>query len=288
MAAIKPYPHFEINVKDNSIYTVTYEEILPVHRALWVMKAQEGPCGDPTWCSTFSEAKAIFGAETFKPANKLYFSPQAQFLLETLTYNGAFICRAADGGAEAQIILEAWVKDKAITQYQLDADGNRLVDDNGDFIPMKNGDADVTEAGVEITFRTRTELTSAEIAAGSDLGSLGGTVTKGILSAKGRSIVIGDYQMTLLQADTAINPGNSGGGLFNMKGELIGVVNAKTADEEIEGICFAIPINIAKKVFNDLSVRFKDRNGGYTRILKLDERRGDDALMVILEIVEGK
>ncbi len=43
-----------------------------------------------------------------------------------------------------------------------------------------------------------------------------------------------------------------------------------------------------KKVFNDLSVRFKDRNGGYTRILKLDERRGDDALMVIMEIVEGK
>ena len=43
-----------------------------------------------------------------------------------------------------------------------------------------------------------------------------------------------------------------------------------------------------KKVFDDLSVRFKDRDGGYTRILKLDERRGDDALMVILEIVEGK
>ncbi len=43
-----------------------------------------------------------------------------------------------------------------------------------------------------------------------------------------------------------------------------------------------------KKVFDDLSVRYSDRNGGYTRILKLDERRGDDALMVILEIVEGK
>lgn len=43
-----------------------------------------------------------------------------------------------------------------------------------------------------------------------------------------------------------------------------------------------------KKVFNDLSIRLKERNGGYTRILKLDERRGDDALMVILEIVEGK
>jgi large subunit ribosomal protein L17 len=42
-----------------------------------------------------------------------------------------------------------------------------------------------------------------------------------------------------------------------------------------------------KKVFDDLAKRYENRNGGYTRILKLDERRGDDALMVILELVEG-
>lgn len=41
-----------------------------------------------------------------------------------------------------------------------------------------------------------------------------------------------------------------------------------------------------KKVFDDLAVRYATRNGGYTRILKLDERRGDDALKVILEFVE--
>ncbi len=41
------------------------------------------------------------------------------------------------------------------------------------------------------------------------------------------------------------------------------------------------------KIFDDLAVRYAKRNGGYTRILKLTERRGDDALMVILELVEG-
>jgi ribosomal protein L17 len=46
--------------------------------------------------------------------------------------------------------------------------------------------------------------------------------------------------------------------------------------------------DVAKKVFDDLAKRYEGRNGGYTRILKLTERRGDDALMVILELVEGE
>ena len=43
---------------------------------------------------------------------------------------------------------------------------------------------------------------------------------------------------------------------------------------------------VVNKVFNDLAKRYENRNGGYTQILKLDERRGDDALMVILKLVE--
>ena len=44
--------------------------------------------------------------------------------------------------------------------------------------------------------------------------------------------------------------------------------------------------DVVKKVFDELALKYANRNGGYTRILKLTERRGDDALMVILELVE--
>jgi len=90
------------------------------------------------------------------------------------------------------------------------------------------------------------------VAIGNPLGSLGGTVTDGIISALDREIEIDNVKMTLLQTSAAINPGNSGGGLFNEYGELIGVVNAKSSGTGIEGLGFAIPINIAKTVINSI------------------------------------
>ena len=58
--------------------------------------------------------------------------------------------------------------------------------------------------------------------------------------------------MSLIQMDASVSPGNSGGGLFNMNGELVGVVNAKSSDSDAEGLGFAIPINDAMKVAQDL------------------------------------
>jgi len=88
---------------------------------------------------------------------------------------------------------------------------------------------------------------------GNPLGELGGSVSKGIISKTARSILISGIKMNLMQIDAAVNPGNSGGGLFDISGNLIGVVNAKYSDEGIEGLGFAIPINIVKSVVTDLS-----------------------------------
>lgn len=90
------------------------------------------------------------------------------------------------------------------------------------------------------------------LAIGNPLGSLGGTVTEGMISATARDISVNGTNMTLLQVSAPINPGNSGGGLFNLAGELVGVVNAKMASEDIEGLGFAIPSDTAYAVVCEL------------------------------------
>lgn len=86
------------------------------------------------------------------------------------------------------------------------------------------------------------------VAIGNPLGELGGTVTAGIISALDRELVIDGQSMTLLQTDSSINPGNSGGGLFNSDGQLVGIVVAKSSGSDVEGLGFAIPINTAAEV----------------------------------------
>ena len=83
------------------------------------------------------------------------------------------------------------------------------------------------------------------VVVGNPLGELGGTVTNGIVSATEREMDVNGVTMHLIQSNAAVNPGNSGGGMFNMKGELIGIVNAKSSGTGIEGLGFAIPINEA-------------------------------------------
>lgn len=128
------------------------------------------------------------------------------------------------------------------TEYQAEIIGQDVDNDiailrieANDLLPVVLGDSSKMVVGDTV------------VVVGNPLGELGGTVTSGILSALDRAITIGDTKMNLLQTNAAVNPGNSGGALFNAYGELIGVVNAKSSGNSIEGLGFAIPINTIKE-----------------------------------------
>ena len=95
-------------------------------------------------------------------------------------------------------------------------------------------------------------------AVGNPLGELEYTMTDGMVSALDREISSQDKTtgtttaINMFQISAAINSGNSGGPVYNNRGEVIGIATAKYSDTGIEGLGFAIPINDAIKIANDL------------------------------------
>ena len=135
----------------------------------------------------------------------------------------------------------------------------------------------------------RIQLAETVYAVGNPGGTLSGSITDGIISATSRTISIavenganpygfgaGSHTVSLnvLQTNAAVSPGNSGGGLFNAKGELIGIVNAKSSGENQEGLGFAIPINTAQEIAVSLI-----NEGSYTA--PNSESNGNDAVLEI-------
>ena len=133
----------------------------------------------------------------------------------------------------ATLVGEDTTSDIAV--IKIDADG---------LTPATVGNSDSLKVGQSV------------MAVGNPLGELGGTVTGGMISALNRSVTIQGSSsvntMSMIQMDASVSPGNSGGGLFNMNGELVGIVNAKSSSSDAEGLGFAIPINDAIKVAQEL------------------------------------
>lgn len=102
----------------------------------------------------------------------------------------------------------------------------------------------------------------SSIAIGNALG-YGQSVTTGVISALNRQVSVSEsssntnYTAELIQTDAAINPGNSGGALLNTAGEVIGINSVKYSDTSVEGIGYAIPMNTAKPIIEDLITKEK-------------------------------
>lgn len=89
------------------------------------------------------------------------------------------------------------------------------------------------------------------MAIGNPLG-MQSSVSSGMISAVNRKVTSDGKTYTLIQTDTAINSGNSGGALVNSKGEVIGINTLKMSGSGIEGMGFAIPVNSAKPIYEQL------------------------------------
>ena len=109
------------------------------------------------------------------------------------------------------------------------------------------------------------QLGETVYAVGNPGGTLSGTITDGIISSVDRTINVSleetsgygwntgrTVSLEVLQTSAAVSPGNSGGGLFNSRGELIGIVNAKSSGSSQEGLGFAIPVNRAMEIGESL------------------------------------
>lgn len=104
------------------------------------------------------------------------------------------------------------------------------------------------------------------VAIGNSLGK-GTSSTNGIISALNREVTINNYTMDLIQTNASVNSGNSGGGLFDLNGNLVGIVNAKisssassvSSNATVEGMGYAIPANTVSKIVEQL------KNNGYVK-----------------------
>ncbi len=185
---------------------------------------------------------------------------------ETSVYNGRYV----ESGAGSGVIIGRSEDGKTVyiaTNNHVIAGAEkinvRLTNGNEYAATLRGTDSTSDIAVITITVNesvtvaqlgssTSLKVGESVIAIGNPLGELGGTVTNGIISALAREVDISGSSMTLLQTSAAVNPGNSGGGLFNMKGELIGVVNAKSSGENIDNIGFAIPVDTAYDIIKEL------------------------------------
>jgi len=150
--------------------------------------------------------------------------------------------------------------------------------DNLAFLELAN--SDVTEVGEWV------------LAIGNPFG-LSHTVTAGIISAKGRSIGLTEYE-NFIQTDAAINFGNSGGPLLNLDGKVVGINTAIVGASGNIGIGFAIPSNMAKGVYEQLvesgtvvrgilGVIIKEMDGELAKSLGLDEETKGVAITKVIE-----
>lgn len=213
------------------------------------MQISSKPSLDP---DNYDVVNGLAGEEIYKKVNASIVSVIATSLEGT--GSGSGVIMSEDG----YIITNAHVIDGADQVAVQLSDGTRLT------AKVVGSDTQTDLAVIKVS--STTNLEPAEFGDSDELqpgeyayaiGSPGGvelanTITGGRISAINRDITIDDRVMTLIQTDASINPGNSGGALINKYGQVVGITSAKLGISYYEGLGFAIPINTAKDIVDEL------------------------------------
>lgn len=192
--------------------------------------------------------------------------PSVVGIVTTQTYtswNGGTYDQQAGSGSGIIISADGYI----ITNSHVieGASGIEVVLNSGDTYTAKLIGSD-TKTDLAVVKIDATNLPVAELGKSADLkvGELAvaignplglefqGSVTAGVISALNRTMEVDGRQYTLVQTDAAINPGNSGGPLVNKYGQIIGINTVKISSTTAEGMGFAIPIDVAVPIIEEL------------------------------------
>ncbi len=144
-------------------------------------------------------------------------------------------------------VIESATEYKLLLQNGEEVDAKLLGSDEYSDLAVLSMDKDKVIKVASLGDSDLIEVGNTVFTVGSPMGSdYSGSVTRGIVSSKERTVETDSVVTKVIQTDAAINPGNSGGPLVNLAGDVIGITSMKLATEEVEGMGFAIPINDAK------------------------------------------
>ncbi len=199
----------------------------------------------------------IYGAETINTYDLTalqYYNKNCNQYKDLFEYDveGLPIIDYGYGAIEAEYVGGSETYDIAV----LKVTGSEVLK-NSDCIEVQVKDSDNVTAG------------STAIAVGNP-DACGIAVTNGVISVESEYIQVQIDEVVVLREfriDTPVNPGNSGGGLFDSKGRLIGIVNAKTADTSVENMSYAIPANVATRVAQSIIDNCNGIDRKTTRVL---------------------
>jgi serine protease Do len=222
--------------------------------------------------SSDSTTESLSGEEVASIISPSVVSITTEQVQSGQAWYGTYISSGAGSGvilsSDGYILTCAHVVDGADTITVTTSDGTEydaeiVGSDTADDIAVLKIDATDLTAAV-IGDSDEAQVGETVYADGNPGGTLSGTITEGIISALNREITVetdsgGTITLDVIQTSAAVSPGNSGGGLFNDQGELIGIVCAKSSDTSDEGLGFAIPINTAISIAEDIV-----ENGAYS------------------------